>query len=137
MMHIKEHLLPSERVAHVVAAVFLSCYMNGPLRYVKCHMTVLNKTFPSFLLLATCIDMSFKAIHIMVYHVKMWKFITKTYLKLANASSLSMASIAAWTCSTPSSPNMFSTVRNKHQCENADYDAILLLFQHAIQNALS
>ena len=34
MVHIKE------RVAHVVAAGFLSHYLNGPLPYVQCHITV-------------------------------------------------------------------------------------------------
>ena len=36
MVHIKE----SERVAHVVPAGFLSCYLNGPLPYVRYHITV-------------------------------------------------------------------------------------------------
>ena len=36
MMHIKE---PLERVAHVVAAGFLSRYLNGPLPYVQRHIT--------------------------------------------------------------------------------------------------
>ena len=30
----------SERVAHVAAACFLSRYLNGPLPYVQCHITV-------------------------------------------------------------------------------------------------
>ena len=34
MMHIKEHLLLMERVAHVAEAVFLSGYLSGPLPYV-------------------------------------------------------------------------------------------------------
>ena len=29
-----------ERVAHVAAAGFLSCYLSGPLPYVWCHITV-------------------------------------------------------------------------------------------------
>ena len=29
-----------ERVAHVVAAGFLSCYLNGPLLYVRRHIAV-------------------------------------------------------------------------------------------------
>ena len=51
-IYIKE---PMERVAHVAAVGFLSCYLSGPLPYVWCHITInvlsvlLNKTFPSFL----------------------------------------------------------------------------------------
>ena len=30
----------SERVAHVVAAGFLSLYLSGPLPYIRCHITV-------------------------------------------------------------------------------------------------
>ena len=45
-----------KRVAHVAAAGLLSRYLNGPLPYVRRHITVnknvltasLNKTFPSF-----------------------------------------------------------------------------------------
>ena len=48
IVHIKEPLLLTKRVAYVVAAGFLSHYLNGPLPYVHCHITV-NKTFPSFL----------------------------------------------------------------------------------------
>ena len=40
MVHIKE----SERLAHVAAADFLSRYLNGPLPYVRRHITV-NKMF--------------------------------------------------------------------------------------------
>ena len=41
MVHIKEPLLLLERVDHVVAAMgFLSCYLNGPLPYVRCHITI-------------------------------------------------------------------------------------------------
>ena len=35
----RDHLL-LERVAYVVAAGFLSHYVNGPLPYVRCHITV-------------------------------------------------------------------------------------------------
>ena len=34
IVHIKEPLLQSEKVAHVVAAGFLSRYLSGPLPYV-------------------------------------------------------------------------------------------------------
>ena len=40
MVHIKEPLLLIERVAHVVAAGFLSHYLSGPLPYVRHHITV-------------------------------------------------------------------------------------------------
>ena len=55
MVHIKEPLLLIG-VVHVVAAGFLSRYLNGPLPYVRRHITVnkmsLNKTIlflPSFM----------------------------------------------------------------------------------------
>ena len=40
MMHIIEPLLQTERVAYVAAAGFLSRYLNGPLPYVRRHITV-------------------------------------------------------------------------------------------------
>ena len=56
MVHIKKHCCLSERVAHVAPVGFLSRYLNGPLPYVRHHITVtkvlsasLNKTLPSFL----------------------------------------------------------------------------------------
>ena len=40
IVHIKEPLLYSERVARVAAAGFLSHYLSGPLPYVRRHITV-------------------------------------------------------------------------------------------------
>ena len=53
--HIKEPLLLIGKSSHVAAAGFLSRYLNGPLPYVRRHITVnvlsasLIKAFPSFL----------------------------------------------------------------------------------------
>ena len=40
MVHIKEPLLLTERVAHVAAAGFLSHYPSGPLPYVQRNITL-------------------------------------------------------------------------------------------------
>ena len=40
MMHIKKTFSANKRVAHVAAAGFLSRYLNGPLPYVRRHITV-------------------------------------------------------------------------------------------------
>ena len=40
MEHMKDTLLLFKRVAHVAAAGFLPRYLNGPLPYVSCHITV-------------------------------------------------------------------------------------------------
>ena len=51
MWHIKAFSCWSERVAHVAAAGFLSCYLSGPLPYNRKYFVLsvsLNKIFPSF-----------------------------------------------------------------------------------------
>ena len=41
MVHIKEPLLLIGKSSHVVAAAgFLSDYLNGPVPYVQCHITI-------------------------------------------------------------------------------------------------
>ena len=43
MVHIKEPLLLIERIDSVVAAAgFLSCYLNGLLSYIQCHIMALK-----------------------------------------------------------------------------------------------
>ena len=42
MVHIKEALLLSERVAHVAAVGLFSRYINAPLPYVRRHITVVE-----------------------------------------------------------------------------------------------
>ena len=49
MMHIKESLLLIGKSSSCSGSGFLSRYPSGPLLYVRRHITVLNKTFPSFL----------------------------------------------------------------------------------------
>ena len=56
MVHIKEPLLLSGKIAHVAATGFLSRYLSGPLPYVSRQITFIKcvecvyKTFPIFLL---------------------------------------------------------------------------------------
>ena len=43
IVHIKEPLLLLRKIDHIVAAAgFLSCYLNGPLLYIRCHIIVLK-----------------------------------------------------------------------------------------------
>ena len=47
MVHIKELLLLIGKSSPCGGSGFPSHYLSGPLPYVRCHITVNNKTFPS------------------------------------------------------------------------------------------
>ena len=92
MVHIKEPLLLIGKSSYVVAAGFLSRYLNGPLPYVRRHITVNNHVQnipPLFAVVVT--DVAIEAVAIVFCRLSCFylSLYCPCYLRIAIGSLLS------------------------------------------------